>query len=61
MKSQFDSFNNIEGYSDIKDIIGRALDAKDKERILLLRRVIIDKQEAASVAKLEFHRSRDKM
>ena len=33
-------------------------DAIVRERILLLRCVIIDNQEAASVAELEFHRAR---
>ena len=37
---------------------GHEPDANVRERILLLRRVRIDKQEAASVAKLELHRSR---
>ncbi|MFZ0222252.1 MAG: hypothetical protein WAM42_11265 [Candidatus Nitrosopolaris sp.] len=33
-------------------------DANVRERILLLRRVRIDRQEAASVAELDLHRSR---
>ena len=33
-------------------------DANVRERILFVRRVIIDKEEAASVAELELHRSR---
>jgi hypothetical protein len=37
---------------------GHEPDANVRERILLLRRVRIDKQEAASVAELELHRSR---
>jgi len=38
---------------------GHEPDANVRERILLLRRVRIDKQEAASVAELELHRSRE--
>ena len=37
---------------------GHEPDANVRERILLLRRVRIDKQEASSVAELELHRSR---
>jgi transposase len=37
---------------------GHEPDANVRERILLLRRVRMDKQEAASVAELELHRSR---
>ena len=37
---------------------GHEPDANVRERILLLRRVRIDNQEAASVAELELHRSR---
>lgn len=33
-------------------------DASVRKRILLIRRIMIDKEEAASVAELELHRSR---
>lgn len=42
----------------LENVYRHESDADVRERILLVRRVIIDKEEAASVAELELHRSR---
>jgi transposase len=48
----------IRSGKELDDAYGHQPDANVRERILLLRHVRIDKQEAASVAELELHRSR---
>jgi hypothetical protein len=42
----------------LENVYRHESDADVRERILLVRRVMIDREEAASVAELELHRSR---
>ena len=42
----------------LENVYRHESDADVRERILLVRRVMVDREEAASVAELELHRSR---